>query len=136
MSITVLNQQRSSSLVRNALYANAIFSTISGFSFIFFTQPFSQFLGWSNLWIMPVVGTGLLGFAYTVYSIAKSEAIDSSKVKSIIFADLTWVLLSILIIVTPIFPLTPGGKWAAGILADIVATFALLQYLGLRRHVS
>lgn len=29
--------------------------------------------------------------------------------------------------------LTAAAKWAIGIVADIVAVFALLQYLGLRR---
>jgi len=29
--------------------------------------------------------------------------------------------------------LLPGGKWLIGIVADLVAVFALLQWIGLRR---
>ena len=127
-----LNRKRGS-LLRNTLLANAIFSTLCAIDFLIFAQPISTFLGWSNGWVLPLIGIGLLGFALYVVSVARAPQIDTSAVKSIIVADITWVILSILVIATPIVPLTLGGKWGVAIVADIVAGFALLQFLGLRR---
>lgn len=131
MSATVLTPHRSS-LLRNALLANAAFSAVSGLSFIVFARPVGQFLGWSAPWILPFIGLGLLGFALWVFQSAKAPQVDTANAKRIIAADLVWVVLSLVMIVAPSL-LTLGGKWAVGILADAVATFALLQYLGLRR---
>ncbi len=125
--------QSPSYLLRNVLLANAAFSAISGLSFILFTEAFSNFLGWSNIWILPAIGIGLLGFAFIVYQNAMNTQVNSAKISSIITADIVWVILSVIILVTNVVSLTPEGKWAVGILADTVATFALLQYLGLRR---
>ena len=125
--------QHHSSLLRNTLLANAAFSAISGLSFILFARTFSNFLGWSNIWILPAIGIGLLGFAFIVYQSAKSPRLSSSRISSILTADIAWVILSVFILITNIVPLTLEGKWAVGILADIVAIFALLEYLGLRR---
>ncbi len=125
--------QHHSSLLRNTLLANAAFSAISGLSFILFAGIVKNFLGWSSIWILPAIGIGLLGFAFIVYQNAKSSQLSSSRISSILVADIVWVILSVAILVTNIVPLTLEGKWAVGILADIVATFALLEYIGLKR---
>lgn len=134
MTTTVLRQPQTSFL-KNALLANAVFSSVSGLSFIMFTQAFSRFLSWSS-WILPSVGLGLLGFALMIYLITRAEQINYAQVRSIIAADVAWVVLSIALISMPVVSLPLGGKWAIGILADVVAVFALLQYLGLRKHKS
>ena len=130
MTTQAIRQPVRSSFLRNVLLGNALFSTLSGLAFVFATQPISRFLGWSNPWILPIIGIGLLGFAFIVFRTATQEL---EKTREVIFADLAWVITSVIILVTGWVPLTVGGMWAVGIIADIVGTFALLQYLGLRR---
>ena len=47
--------------------------------------------------------------------------------------DVVWVVGSAVLLVTKALPFTPVGVWAVAIVADIVAIFAIVQYLGLRR---
>jgi len=132
MTTASLNTKQTS-LLKKALLANAAFSSISGLSFILFTQAISQFLGWSNSWILATIGAGLVAFALMIYTVAQAKSINHAQVMSIIAADLSWVLLSIVVIFTPFVALTLEGKWAVAIVADIVAIFAFAQYWGLRR---
>ena len=52
---------------------------------------------------------------------------------TIIDGDLLWVAGSILLLLGGWLPMSMGGMWAVGIVADIVAIFAILQYVGWRR---
>ena len=54
----------------------------------------------------------------------------------VIALDVLWVLGSVLLIFTDLVPLSIGGKWTVALIADIVALFAILQYVGLRRQQS
>jgi hypothetical protein len=50
-----------------------------------------------------------------------------------VIADVAWVLASVVVVVSGWAPLTAAGVWAIMIVADIVAVFAVAQYVGLRR---
>jgi hypothetical protein len=50
--------------------------------------------------------------------------------------DIAWVTGSILLLASGLVPLSTARKWSIAILADIVALFALLQFIGLRRVLS
>ncbi len=131
MTSAVLAKNKST-LLRSTLKVNAIFSLLSGLELLVFNRPISQFLGWSNTWIIALIGLGLLAFAGVVWQVAKSPKSKSNSVKTIIAADISWVILSIILIALPTV-LSFEGKWATGILADIVAVFAILQIFGLRQ---
>jgi hypothetical protein len=47
--------------------------------------------------------------------------------------DILWVLGSIILLFGGSLPLTLAGKWTIALLAEAVATFAILQTIGLRR---
>lgn len=47
--------------------------------------------------------------------------------------DALWVLSSVVLIFSNQIPLTVAGKWAVALVADVVALFAVLQYVGIRR---
>ena len=47
--------------------------------------------------------------------------------------DVLWVLGSVALIFSNQIPLTVAGKWAVALVADVVALFAVLQYVGVRR---
>jgi len=120
-----------SRLLRNSLLANAAFSGTCGLCFVIAAQPISGFLGWSLPWVVPAVGAGLLAFALLIVRVAVRHS--AWQVKAIVAADIAWVVMSGAVLMTNIVTLTTGGRWGIGIIADIVALFALLQFLGLRQ---
>ncbi|MGF1506018.1 MAG: hypothetical protein ACFB51_12940, partial [Anaerolineae bacterium] len=52
----------------------------------------------------------------------------------VIGGNVVWVLFTVAALVGGFLPLTTAGTWALVIIADIVAIFAVLQYIGLRRE--
>lgn len=129
------NIQNKAAFLKKALYANAIFSGISGLDFIFFSNRITNFLGWSTAWFIPAIGVGLILFALFIIVVAKAQTPSKASVQSIIASDVAWIVLSCVLIFLPatnLLALTTGGKWAVAILADIVLVFAILQFLGLR----
>jgi hypothetical protein len=82
-----------------------------------------------------ILGTGvlLLLFAVDVFYVATRETLNRTFVVGIIAADLLWVAGSALLLLTDWVAWTNAGFWAVVIVADLVATFAALQWFGLRR---
>jgi hypothetical protein len=81
-----------------------------------------------------VIGIGLLPFALFVASVARSRPFNPKLAWIVIEMDMLWVIGSALILILG-WPAatTVGGRWAIGIIAEIVATFAILQYFGVHR---
>jgi hypothetical protein len=125
-----------SSLLRNALYGNSIFSFVSGVIFLLFSKAMAGFLGLSASWIILVLGLGLIAYGVEIYLAARSEPVNRDIAKFAVYADLAWVLGSAVLIFANLVPFTDAGKWAIVIIADIVLVFAILQYVGLRRIAS
>jgi hypothetical protein len=55
------------------------------------------------------------------------------RVWMVIGGDLLWVVASYAILLAGRPALTTAGSWSVGILAEIVALFAVIQFVGLRR---
>jgi hypothetical protein len=122
-----------SSLLKNALVGNSVFSFTSGLAFVIFSRAIANFLGVSASWIILVLGAGLLLYGWQIYSAAKADPISAGLAKFAVYADLAWVIGSIILIFANLIPFTTPGKWGIAIIADIVLAFAILQYAGLRR---
>jgi len=128
-----LMSTNNSTLFKNALYGNSIFSFTSGLAFLLFSKAIASFLGLSAFWIILVLGAGLILYGWQIYINAKAEPINTSFAQFAIYADLVWVLGSAILIFTNLVAFTTPGKWAIAIIADIVLVFAILQYVGLRK---
>jgi hypothetical protein len=115
------------------LQANGIFSGLSGLALIVDAGPIATFLGINAPWVLAAIGVGLVIYAIDLFWIASREPIDARFATGAIVMDGLWVLGSILLLVTDWVPFTDAGKWTVGIVADLVATFAILQFIGLRR---
>ena len=122
-----------SSLLRNALYGNSIFSFTSGLAFVLFSNAIATFLGLSASWVILALGAGLLLYGWQIYTAARAESINTGFAQFAVYADLAWVLGSAVLIFTNFVAFTTPGKWGIAIIADIVLVFAILQYVGLRR---
>jgi hypothetical protein len=129
-----MNSKSQFSNIRRILYANAIFSGLSGLIFTFASKTIAAFLGLaSSSAIILALGIGLMIFADVIYIFAKKEKISKSFVLFIIIGDSLWVMGSIVLLITNWVPFTVEGKWAIGIIAVIVDLFATLQFFEWRK---
>jgi hypothetical protein len=134
-TIQSASQPARPNLLRNTLLANALFSTANAFVLVFFAQPLATFLGFDAPIIPIVLGVGLLPFAAMLFWMVRQSQFDRAQVQTIITLDLLWVAGSVILLTTGWAPLTTGGKWAVALVADEVALFAILQYVGLRQLI-
>lgn len=117
-------------LLRRSLKSNAVFCGISGASMALAAGPLGAFLGISAMPLL-VVGIALALYAPLLFWRASQEPISALEAWLAIAGDLGWVAGSAALIAMGAF--THGGTWLVAGVADIVLTFAVLQYLGLRR---
>jgi hypothetical protein len=124
------------SFLQRALLGNAAFSGISGLVMVLASGSISEFLGLGNPVILVIVGSVLLLYMPMLVWLSNQSPVPGHFAWEVIALDLLWVIGSLVLIFTDLVPLTTGGKWAIAITADIVALFAILQYIGLRRQQS
>ena len=122
-----------SSLLRNTLLGNSVFSFLSGAAALLFSKAIASFLGLAASWIILALGVGLIVYGAELYLAARAEPVHKGIAKFAVYADLAWVLGSAVLIFANLVPFTTAGKWAIAIIADVVLVFAILQYVGLRR---
>lgn len=120
-------------LLRGVLQANMIFSGLSGLLLAAAATPLSPWLGVSATWPLVVIGIGLLGFAFLLFQIARQSPIDLRQANIIFWLDVAWVVGSALLLFTGWVSLTNAGWWAVLLVADVVALFAILEFIGIRR---
>ncbi|ALA56880.1 hypothetical protein [Nitrospira moscoviensis] len=119
------------SLLRHSLRANAWFSGLSGLLFLLAAHPVATFLGLDAPWMVRALGPGLLVYALWLGFISRRSTPDCREVWSAIALDGVWVIGSALLLLGELLPLSTSGLWAIGIVADIVACFAVLQIYAL-----
>jgi hypothetical protein len=123
----------SDTLLRRALQANAAFSAVSGAVLIAGAGPLGAASGLPAI-ALTIMGAILIPYGLFIAYAATRPAIDRRVAWAAIVLDALWVIDSLIILATGWAPLTPAGWWAVLILALVVAIFAEVQYLGLRRN--
>lgn len=120
--------------LRRALQSNALFSLLFGVAFISVAGPIARFLG-ANIpaVIVLALGVGLLPFGFAVYRVAAQPEIVPRHAGIITVMDITWVIGSYLLLALAWNLLSVSGRWFVGLQAEVVFTFAILQFIGLRR---
>jgi len=130
---THLTTDDPSTLLRRALVANALFSGVSGALLALGARPVGSFLGLDNVLFLAVTGAVLLLYAADLLYVATRPSVNRTAAWLAVALDLLWVAGSAGILLSDWLPLTTAGKWAVGIVAEVVFLFALFQYLGIRR---
>lgn len=127
------NARSNARFVSRVLLGNATFGVICGLSCLLWAQPLATLLGVTQPWILTILGVGLLVFAAELAWIAVRMP-ENRRVLTIIFAlDVAWVIASAIILLAGWLPFTTAGIWTFLVVADIVAIFAVLEFIGLRR---
>jgi len=130
---SIKETRQESNLLRNALRGNALFSGLSGAVALLAAQSLAAFTGIQMPVVFIILGVVLILYAIDLFWIASQETIDHRFAWATILLDVVWVLGSVAILLFESPPLTVAGRWTVALLAEAVAIFAILQYIGLRR---
>lgn len=123
-----------SDLLRRALRGNSIFSIVSGLLITFGAAPIASLMGIADAsLILTIMGVGILGFAAFLWTMTAKPALNRKLAIAVFIMDAAWVIASLMILVMNAFSLSTEGRWTILIVADIVAVFAVLEFVGLRR---
>jgi hypothetical protein len=121
------------SLLRLALRADAVVSGLNGAAYLLLTGPLSDLLGLSA-GVLRAVGVFLLVYAAAVWWVGDHPA--APAVRTVIIGNLLWSVGSIAVVVADLgTPTTLGAVWLV-LQAAVVAAFAVLQLVGLRRATA
>jgi hypothetical protein len=121
------NQQ----LLRWALFCNAGFSVFSAMIIVFWHNRLVQWLGIPKGFDILYLGIGLMIFAVWLVLNGARVPIKMLDARMAIAMDLAWVVLSIPVVVFA--PLASQGKGAVTVVAGVVLSFAVTQWIGVRR---
>lgn len=117
--------------LKRSLLSNAIFSSLSGLTFLLAGQSVADLVGLGAPLIYQIIGAGLLGFAGYVAWTATRPPINTFDALQISAADLLWVVGTILLIGLAYGSLNGLGIIAMLVIAGFVLTFGLWQLKGI-----
>ena len=115
-------------ILSRLLVSNGTFCFTSGIIFTLAANPLASFLSTLPV-VIRILGVVLILYGAFVTYMATRPAITRGFTLFTVIADSAWVLLSILFLVLPIFNFTSEAKWAIGITAICVDTYATLQFI-------
>jgi len=133
-SIEEMKEQ--SSLLKKAFRGNALFSGLSGLVAVLGARPLARFSGIEMPAVFIALGIILIIYGIDLWWISSREPIDHRFAWAAIILDILWVVGSVAVLLIGLPELTVGARWAVFFLAEIVAFFAILQFIGLRRAKS
>ncbi len=113
--------------LRTALLSNALFSTLSGLTFIIFSSSVAELLGIGAPIIYQVIGVGLVAFACVVAWVGTQKPINAFLAALISLADFLWVGGTLLLLGLAAGVLHPAG------IASLIAIAAIVLFFGIRQ---
>jgi hypothetical protein len=119
------------SFLRKSLRGNAIFSILSGLTFVAASGTVAQIVGAVTPIEVVVVGAQLLLFAGALLFLASRPEVSARLAIGVIVADLLWVIGTIGVVYAEL--LTSSGAVLVIVIADIVLLMAILQSIGVRK---
>jgi hypothetical protein len=121
------------SLLRLALRTDAVVSGFNGAAYLLLAGPLADLLGLPT-GVLPGVGLFLLAFAAAVWLVGERPA--RAAVRNVVAGNLLWTAGSIAVVVADLgTPTTLGAVWLL-LQAVVIAGFAVLQIVGLRRATA
>lgn len=125
---------QSSDLLRRTLRGNSIFCLLSGLALTLGAAPIASLMGIADAsLILTIMGIVILCLAVLLWIATAKPPVDRRFGLIIFMMDAVWVAASGIVLVTDAFSLTTEGRWMVLIAAEIVAVFAILEFIGLRR---
>ncbi len=119
-------------VLRLALTVNAVSTAACGALLLAGAQALHGALGLSSPLPLAVVGVVFLAFAALVWR-ARQEPLDYRQGSAIFVMDVAYVAASVVFLLGWPRVLSPLGWWLTLGVAEVVAMFAIAEYVGLRR---
>lgn len=120
-------------MVQRALQTDGVVSTISGAVFTLGAGVLSPIVGVESPEIVLLFGLLILIYGIAVFVLGNRTPVDPRLPIAIIGMNALFVALCVGLLIADPFTFTTEGKWVMFILADVVATLGIWQYIGLRR---
>lgn len=111
---------------------NALFSFLSGSYLFLFSDFFTKVILVGNSPLYQTIGGVLMAFGLLVFTQALKPR--HTMVLFIIFQDMLWVLGSAFLLIFRPFDISGTGLLIMALVALVVLSFAILQYLGLAQY--
>jgi hypothetical protein len=124
-----------SNLLRRTIQADGIFTLLGGLLLAVDGGPIATFIGLPEPGILTALGLLCVGYSALLFLAARRSPVDRGQALGFMIADVAWVVASAAILLGGWAPLNTAGVWFVLIVADIVAVFAALMYIGWRRLV-
>lgn len=119
-------------LLRNTLTVNAVATAASGAAMALGAVPLAPLVGLPGPWPLLAFGAALVAFALYVWRVRR-EPVDLVQARAVLVMDVAYVIASFALVGAWPQLLSPLGRLGVALLADVVAVFALLELVGLRR---
>jgi hypothetical protein len=132
-TVTQTVQSGSPSLLRTALRWDGILSVVSGLVLLVEAGPLAPLLGIGSPGILRGIGVVALVYAAWLFYTAAQQPISRRAALAIVIVNALMAVDCVILLLGGWLPLTTAGAWVLGAAALADATFAELQYLGLRR---
>ena len=122
----------SDQLIRRALLANGVFCMASGLGMAALSGPLSDWIGAPRL-VLVLIGVGLVPWGAMLFAFSRRAEVRRADAWSAIAGDEAWVIGTLILVLGFPTALSSAGNALAVVVALVVAAFAVVQYLGLRR---
>ena len=120
-------------LLRTALRGNGVFSAVSGAMMVVASRPLAEFIGLAWPSALLIMGVLTILYALDLFWFTSRETINMTFAWLTIILDVAWVVASVVLLLADPLGFTVAGKWFIGLMAEAVALFAVVQWLGVRR---
>ena len=130
-----IDARRAATKLRNLLRLNSEFSLVTGAFGLLAAGPVAEFLGVDQVWIVRLLGAGLLGFAAVVFAVSGTKTSVLNRWGQIIsLNDLGWVAGTIAVI--GLGWLSTRGAIAMGLIGLVVLELGISQMRARRRVIA
>ncbi|NBA84409.1 hypothetical protein GVN16_01475 [Emticicia sp. CRIBPO] len=119
--------------LKNVLLVNALSSGATGILLIAIPGMITHIFNVNQRWPFIATGIFLFAFALLVFYASYQQVQAASLVKTIIFLDISWVVMSMVIVVSQSFGLSMTGYLLITAVAGWVALMAYLQHTNLKK---
>ena len=132
MTITPETDSRSVITLKNVLLLDAVLTAINGVVFVAGAAVLDGLLG-PAAWIIVAIGAFMLVYATVITWLARQRPVSRLAVALVADGNLTWAVVSVAVVAYGWLGLTTAGTVWTFIQAGLVAAFAVLQIIAVRR---
>jgi len=128
-----VQRSEENSILDKVLTADGIFALLSGTSLVIAAKPIANLIALNQPVILTVLGLVLLGYGALLLFSASRTSMNRQIAWLAIILNGIWVIASYFGLFLGWFPVNTAGNWAIALVAEVVAIFAILEYIALRR---